>query len=172
VVSTLAVAALIVVIVSTNSGGEDNGSGTARSSSSASPQAVAAAEAAGMNQEVRDGKFAFTVTAVNRTGSLGRYQARGEYVIVNLVVANTGKEPQSFFASNQKLIDNAGREFAPDDTAAMAINDNTSMVLDLNPGFSIKVAIPYDVPPGTTATAVELHDSMFSGGARVQLGNA
>ena len=47
--------------------------------------------------------------------------------------------------------------------AAMRINED-SMVLDLGPGFSLNVQIPFDVPPGTTPAAVVLHDSMLSNG--------
>jgi hypothetical protein len=44
------------------------------------------------------------------------------------------------------------------------------IIVNMNPGFSAKVWILFDVPPGTPIAAVELHDSAFSGGARVQVG--
>jgi hypothetical protein len=77
-------------------------------------------------------------------------------------------EPQSFFAQNQKLIDTEGREYAADSIAAIRMNED-SMVVDMNPGFSINVKVPFDVPPGATPDRLVLHDSAFSGGAAVKV---
>ena len=87
-----------------------------------------------------------------------------------MTVTNTGNEPQSFFIQNQKLIDSAGREFAADTTASYEMNPaNNTMVLDMNPGFSVTAKVPFDVPPETPVAAIEVHDSAFSGGARVRV---
>jgi hypothetical protein len=124
---------------------------------------------ASVGQEVRDGKFSFVVTDVSTPEHwYGTPTPRGEWVIATMTVTNTGNEPQSFFANNQKLIDSAGREYAADAMAAISMN-NDSMVIDLNPGFNITVRVPFDVPPGTQLSAIELHDSAFSGGATVKL---
>jgi hypothetical protein len=40
----------------------------------------------------------------------------------------------------------------------------------MNPGFNVTAKVPFDVPPGTQGAAVEVHDSAFSGGARVTVG--
>ena len=65
---------------------------------------------------------------------------------------------------NQKLIDTAGREYAADSMAALSMNrDDNAMVIDMNPGFSITAKVPFDVPPGTQVSAVEVHDSALSG---------
>jgi hypothetical protein len=40
---------------------------------------------------------------------------------------------------------------------------------DINPGNSIQVQAAFDVPPGTQPAELELHDSMFSGGVKLQL---
>ncbi len=93
---------------------------------------------------------------------------RGEFIIVSLEVSNVGNEPQSFFVQNQKLFDAEGREYAADTRAAIRINED-AMALNLGPGFNIKVYVPFDVPRGTQPAYVELHDSAFSGGARVEL---
>ncbi|AGZ50711.1 DUF4352 domain-containing protein [Mycobacterium kansasii] len=135
-----------------------------RSSERAAASAPSAAMP-GIGQEVRDGKFAFTVTGVTRASSVGTTQARGEFVIVAMTVKNTGDQPQDYFSSNQKLFDTAGREFAAD---PMAIAKD-SMVVNLNPGFDLNVKVPFDVPAGTTIATIELHDSAFSNGARVRL---
>ena len=65
----------------------------------------------GIGQEVRDGKFAFTVTSVDRSQVAGdpsnpflQTHAKAEFVNVHLTVANIGNEPQTYFASNRKLL--------------------------------------------------------------------
>lgn len=104
----------------------------------------------------------------------GTEQPRGEFVIVTMTVTNIGNQPQSFFVQNQKLIDTAGKEYAADSMAAMSINRNDNggtdtMLINMNPGFTITVQVPFDVPSGTTYKEVVLHDSVFSNGARVTL---
>lgn len=123
---------------------------------------------AAMGQEVRDGKFAFVVQNVRTSMQEGTSAPRGEFVIVTMTVTNIGKEPQSFFVQNQKLIDSAGRQYAADASVASSINQD-SMVIDMNPGFTITESVPFDVPVGTIYTAVEMHDSMFSVGAKAKL---
>jgi hypothetical protein len=39
----------------------------------------------------------------------------------------------------------------------------------MNPGFNNALKVPFDVPTGTTPAAIELHDSVFSNRARVQV---
>jgi hypothetical protein len=135
-----------------------------RSSESVAASAGSAAEP-GIGHEVRDGKFAFTVTGVSRASSVDITQARGEFVIVAMNVKNTGDQPQDFFSSNQKLFDTAGRQYAAD---PMAISKD-SMVINLNPGFDLNVKVPFDVPAGTTIASIEVHDSAFSDGAKIRL---
>ncbi|MEU4647901.1 DUF4352 domain-containing protein [Nocardia fluminea] len=66
---------------------------------------------------VRHGKFEFTVNAVDapvRTVGDKPYlqkTAQGENILVHRTVTNTGNKPQSYFSSNQKMIDDRCREF-------------------------------------------------------------
>jgi hypothetical protein len=53
--------------------------------------------------------------------------------------------------------------------AAIGINNCNSMVVDMNPRFTINVAVPFDIPPGTNPTVIELHESAFSRGVKVRL---
>lgn len=118
-----------------------------------------AAQTAGLNQPVRDGKFEFIVRSVTA--------ARG-YTVVTITVGNIGNEAQTFFPQNQKLIDSAGREY---DCDTMAVYEfNRDGIVELNPGLNQSVAVPFQAAPGTQFVAVEWHDSAFSGGARVSLG--
>jgi hypothetical protein len=50
-----------------------------------------------------------------------------------------------------------------------AYSMNEDVILDLNPGFSATITVPFDVPVGTVPDAIELHNSAFSGGVKASL---
>ncbi|MFD5178760.1 DUF4352 domain-containing protein [Nocardia sp. NPDC058379] len=139
----------------------------------AAEDSAARTSVAPVGSEVRDGKFGFVVTAVDPpVASVGdneflKSDAQGEYILVHVDVTNTAGEPQTYFGSNQKLIDDQGREFANDTSAE--INLNTDLSAGINPGNKKSVVIAFDVPKGTVPAAIEFHDSMFSNGVRVAL---
>jgi hypothetical protein len=125
---------------------------------------------ASMGQGVHDGKFAFTVIKVDpATPKIGDQTAQGEFIAVHLNVKNIGNEAQTFFPSNQKLKDNAGKSYSDDLTAEEALSQGNSILDDINPGLSVDRAVVFDVPQGTEPAAIELHDSAFSDGATVKL---
>ncbi|MGH3585493.1 MAG: DUF4352 domain-containing protein [Pseudonocardia sp.] len=142
----------------------------------AAEQSGAATEAsAGIGDQVQDGAFTFTVTDVE-TGreSLGdgflRSEAQGNYVLVHVTVTNVGTEAQMFTSANQTLLDAQGREFEADAGAAlMNVPDSESFLTDVNPGNSVDGVLVFDVPDGLSPTAIELHESLFSGGVTVSL---
>ena len=138
----------------------------------------AAAEAAAapqLGKTVRDGKFAFTVTAVKcgiaqvGTNVYLTKKAQGQFCQVSLKVENVGNEAQMMFASNQYLFDTNGRKFSADPEANIYDDTAKLMFEDINPGNSIKGYVYFDVPKGTKVSKLELHDSMFSGGITVRL---
>jgi hypothetical protein len=141
----------------------------------ASPAPKPAKPASELGKRVRDGKFQFTVTSVKCGitvvgNSYLNTKAQGQFCAVQLTVANIGDEAQSMFATNQNAFDSKGRKFSAD--AEASIYDNQSQVLweEINPGNAVKGKVYFDVPKGTKLTKLELHDSMFSGGASVRLG--
>ncbi|MBF6358205.1 DUF4352 domain-containing protein [Nocardia higoensis] len=118
---------------------------------------------------VRDGQFEFRVTAMDPpVTSIGSYQAKGEFIVLSVDITNTGKQPRSFWDDEQVLIDDQGREFANDSSAARRLGSET-WESDLNPGFAISVKLVFDVPVGTVPATMEFHDSMWSGGVKVAL---
>ncbi|WP_280467108.1 DUF4352 domain-containing protein [Nocardia cyriacigeorgica] len=127
--------------------------------------------AAPVGTEVRDGKFSFVVTRVDTpVKTVGdnqflQQQAQGEYILVHVEVTNTADRPQTYFGENQKLVDDQGRVFGNDTRAEMNLNEH--LASEINPGNKISVVLAFDVPEGTSPAAIEFHDSMFSGGARV-----
>jgi hypothetical protein len=132
-------------------------------------KAASAEEAASPGAPVIDGNFLFVVSDVSTPANgLSAPRPRGQWIIATIKVRNVDDEPQGFLACNQKLIDSVGHTFAADTVAAVALNDD-SMQIDVNPGENKTLNVPFDVPPGTQPTAIELHDSVFSGGARVRV---
>ena len=126
---------------------------------------------------VRDGKFEFRVLSIERAKSVSdptgnpymTTTAQGEFIVITMSVTNIGNEAQNYFGQNQKVIDANGREYEANSAAGMWMNTGLSIMGDINPGNAIQVKIAFDVPPGTQATELELHDSMFSGGVSVRL---
>ena len=126
----------------------------------------------GIGQEARDGKFGFTVISLSRSQIAGdpsnpylQSKAKGEFINVRLQVVNIGSQPQTYFATNQKLIVGS-QTFSADTTAAMGVGGADE---EINPGLSVSTTVSFDVPPGTVPNYLEVHDSMFSGGAKIRL---
>jgi Domain of unknown function (DUF4352) len=133
-------------------------------------------QVAGIGQPVRDGKFEFVVTEVEPpvktigSNEFLQEDAQGEFVVVRVDVKNIGDKPQLLSPDNQKAF--AGKtEFGVDPNAWTAFADEGKYLLDeINPGNQVQgVPLAYDVPVGTKLTHLELHDSPFSGGVRVNL---
>jgi len=151
-------------------------SSTRSSAAAVRPAAPATATAALAGSAVRDGKFEFRVLGMSRATEAGDLsnpymiaKAQGEFIILTLSVTNIGNRPQSYFGSNQKLIDTAGREYGADSEAGLWMNESDGVMSEINPGNSVQVRVAFDVPPGTEPAVLEVHDSMFSGGAEVAL---
>ncbi|MGB7239949.1 MAG: DUF4352 domain-containing protein [Rhodococcus sp. (in: high G+C Gram-positive bacteria)] len=67
------------------------------------------------------------------------------------------------------LYDAQGREFENDAMAAINLEAETAIGGDINPGLSQNVTIVFDVPLDAVPATLEVHDSMFSGGAEISL---
>jgi hypothetical protein len=121
---------------------------------------------------VHDGDFEFVVSDVTTPANWrSDPRPKGEWIIATMTVRNLDDESQEFVANNQKLIDSDGHTYAADAEAAVSMN-NSSMVVTMNPGGNMTMKLPFDVPTGTLPTALELHDSVFSEGARIHVNSA
>jgi hypothetical protein len=147
----------------------------AAAKAAAAKAAAQKAAAPQLGQTVRDGKFAFTVTAVTcgiaqvGTNVYLIQKAQGQYCRASMKVENIGNEAQTMFESNQYLFDTTGRKFSADSTASLYDDSAKLMFEAINPGNSINGNVYFDVPIGTKVSKLELHDSMFSGGITVRL---
>lgn len=177
-----ALVALVVVVSALNGGSGEapaaRGGEPAAGASEPAPavQEPAAQEpaaeqpaAAGIGTPVRDGKFEFTVTAIEpgvpQVGSDAFGQkAQGQFVLVRLTIQNIGAEAQYFDGSSQKAFDAQGREFSADGGAAIYLEDSNSFLNEINPGNTVNGTVVFDMPLDAAITKLELHDSPFSGG--------
>lgn len=170
---------LIVIIAVATSGGGDDSDNTASSNNSSSSDQGGSGDGEstpGLNTPVRDGKFEFVVTNVESgLKSVGENEflteeAQGQFVVVTMTVENTSKEPKDFSPTSQKLVDAEGREFEPDTSAQIALGGSDIPVWDnINPGNKVEVKLVYDMPADAKPAGIELHDSMFSNGVKVNL---
>ncbi len=123
---------------------------------------------------MRDGKFEFVVKKVEPgKPTIGdqylNTKAQGEFVIVTMTVTNTANEAQTFLGDSAKAFDASGREFSASGSAAMYLKDSNSFIEQINPGNTVTGQVVFDVPKGTKISELELHDSLFSDGVKVQL---
>jgi hypothetical protein len=168
----LLVAVVAIIIIVQASGGDSSSSSPSAGSDSSSDSA----QAVGLNQPVRDGKFEFTVTNMDCSqNTLGvapvSHQATGVFCLVSVTVANIGDEAQTLDATSQVAYDAQNREYSTDIEAAFYLeNGGDTLFNQLNPGASVQGVLVFDVPAGTQLTSLELHDSMLSGGVTVNLG--
>jgi Domain of unknown function (DUF4352) len=167
---SLALVVLTMLLWAANRGGN---LGTSNSQPTVS--SAAKAQAVDMGTKVRDGKFEFIVTGVERpgktlAGKTGKtLTARGEFVIVRVNVTNIGKEAQTPDCSCQLLSDNTGQKFRPS-SAILSTKEALKFVQLIEPGETVKgVFVLFDVAPGTKVVNIELHDTALSPGVKVKL---
>jgi len=124
-----------------------------------------------VNQEARDGAFAFTVQmAFPEEFEFGmgdeKIYPQGVWVQVIMWVKNIGTSAQRYFSDYQRLLDSEGRLFSPN----IGLRPKDDQV-DINPGNRTEVILYFDVPKGTTAGqyVLLLHASPDSAGVTVRL---
>lgn len=118
-----------------------------------------------------DGAFAYSVhgvevgTTVTSADAPVEKTAVGEYVVVHMTVTNIGDVATPFLGTFQKLLA-GGTVYSIDDEATFYLGGG---IAELNPGDQADVAVAFDVPPGTTPEAIELHTDPLSPGIQVPL---
>ncbi len=118
--------------------------------------------AAGMGQEVVDGKFAFIVNDIGTSPTFDNTPARGVWLIVSMAVRNLRTEAQPFDMAAQSLKESDGRGHS-------ASFMDPPLVNKIDPGLQMSLKLAFDVPPGVRPTQIVLHESGSSPGATVKL---
>lgn len=169
----LALVAVVGYTVAT-SGGESAPSDTG-TSVSAPANEEKTESAAKVGDTVRDGKFEFTVTDVEKgVAEVGdeflNEKAQGEYTLVSMKIENIGDEAQTFFVDNIKGVDSKDREVNSDSTGTLYANEGSdAWMSEINPGNAIEAVVVFDIAKSATLEQVVLQDSALSGGVTVEL---
>ena len=97
--------------------------------------------------------------------------AQGQFILVEMSVANTGSEPSFFFEGDVSLQDADGNTYSPDSEAGIyASTDNEVMLLEeINPGNTATGVIVYDVPADVSPNVLEFQGGIFDEAATVAL---
>jgi hypothetical protein len=129
----------------------------------------------GFGDKVSDGTLGFVVSKVDcgRT-SIGKEHlkttAEGQFCVVSVRVHNLDTKSRLFSSRLQKAYAADGTKYTDDALADFYANDNSQTFLQsIAPGATVLGKIVFDVPKGVRLTGIELHDSLFSGGVRVEL---
>jgi hypothetical protein len=86
-----------------------------------------------------------------------------------VAVENAGEEARLLDDGAQRAVDTRGRAYAVAGRAAALLNDRTPTLGRIAPGTTVRGVLPFDVPRGTRLSALVLHDTPGSRGARVPL---
>ena len=171
------IALVLLVGISQAAGGgkSSGGSNTNNTDTNNSAEETPEPKTLGIGDVAVDGKFSFTVSSVKcgiksvGTKYLGK-KPQGQFCAVVLQVENTGKEPETMFADNQKIFDDQDREFAPDTSAMIYMKDGgDAWVKEINPGNTLNGTLLFDLPKDATPKSIELHENAFSTGVTVVL---
>ncbi|MER7278145.1 DUF4352 domain-containing protein [Dactylosporangium sp. NPDC000244] len=129
-------------------------------------------DVAGAGSAVRDGKFEFAVTKGPDCGKtqIAGQKAQGRFCQITLQVKNIGNDARTFDDSNVVAYDAAGARYETDGVAGLYANPNGESFLEkINPGNQVSVVVVFDVAANVKLVTLELHDSLFSRGAKVAL---
>ena len=122
---------------------------------------------------VRDGNLEFTVSRIHcgehqvGTGLVKR-TAAGQYCLVEVKVKNVKTDARTLYEPFQKLVDSAGNKHSADITMRVVFRDQT--IWDkIEPGQQVRGTMVFDIPKDVSATSLELHDGIASGGVTVRI---
>jgi Domain of unknown function (DUF4352) len=132
----------------------------------------------GIGHVVKDGDFAFVVKSIECgakadaavAGSDGfgeTVPAGAQECLVTMTVTDDKGTAQTYFASNQYAYDGK-TQFSADSDATIYLSDSNDDT-QVNPGITITVVVPFQIPSKDTITSLDLHDSAFSGGVTVNV---
>lgn len=165
---------VLIVIYALAGGGDDAPS----QSSGGSPSVATASEEANatVGAKVRAGNFEFVVTEVENVGKSvpdvfgSSEEAQGEFVLVKVDATNVGDKAETLDSSSQKLFNDKGQEFEPSPAIFTLKDADKFFLTNINPGNTVTGApLLFDVPAGTKIASIQLTDSPFSNGVKVDL---
>jgi hypothetical protein len=171
---------LLIVVGVAASAGKGGSPASSPSAPVASAPAVtpAAVAAPGTGATVRDGDFAFVVehetcgaaaaAATDPDGMGTAVPAGAAECIFTIKVTDDKGQAQTFLDSAQYAYDAAGKQYSADSQGGVFLHGDADG-MQVNPGITVTVKLPFQFPAGAKITRLVLHDSLFSGGVTVRL---
>ncbi|MDQ1538116.1 MAG: hypothetical protein QOE58_2509 [Actinomycetota bacterium] len=176
IVPSAVILLVAITVVSTGGGTRPFDFTTILGSSKVASPASTAPATGTLGQSVRDGRFSFVVTSIQRPGktlvsrSGTKQTAEGAFVVVRVNVTNIGYEPGALTATDQFLVSSKGQRFATSSAISSLTGSELVFKEKLNPGSTVSGApLLFDVPAGTSIASIEFHDSLSSTGVKVKL---
>ena len=165
------VIAIIFVIIVSSSGGDDKSNTSTSGEEGSKTQAVSKTEQSyGLKQEAPAGDLIFTANSVTKKKTIGssvfaKTSQSGTFVIVNMTLANKGKETLTTDSSLFELMDSEGRTFenSRDGQAAVMLGGNDNFFLkQVQPGLSATGDVVFEVPSDASGLKIVVRAGAFS----------
>ena len=122
-----------------------------------------------LGEEIFAGEFKWKITKMTKKKEIGQdlagnffgAKADGEFIILDVEVENIGNSANILSDSFIKLIDDQGREFSSNPSAAFYLDHNSVLLFNtLNPGITKEGKVVFDVPVGLSVVDVKIYDSL------------
>ena len=147
---------LVVVFSRMAGGGEEGESNSGTEGGNAAEEE--GARTFGMGEAGEVSSWIVTVNSTETVSEVGdgyvQEQARGEFVIVDMTVENSGGEATYFDETALSLTDADGNEHS----AGYVPGDDDFFIEQINPGDQATGRAAFDVPEGTEPVALEVED--------------
>lgn len=130
-------------------------------------------DASGIGDTVAVGDFEVTVTgieaSITRVGDqyVGE-EPQGQFVKVDVTVANTGSSAEYFHDSEQKLVDEQSRQHSTS-SASFYLDEDNLWLSQINPGNTANGALLYDIPADATPTTLQVTTGFFGNPTDISL---
>ncbi|GAA2872023.1 DUF4190 domain-containing protein [Nonomuraea rubra] len=119
--------------------------------------------------------FSLKVVSVSReqtvSSSIDSHKAQGSYVVVRVLVKNTGNSPASFDGTDSGLLDSDSKQYNVDSNATISQNLETGQGLydEINPGQKVTRVLVFDLPKKAKPVVIAMFGAEGSDGAFMYL---
>lgn len=119
--------------------------------------------------------FALKIMSVSReqtvSSLIDSHRAQGSYVVVRVLVKNTGSSPAAFPGMDAGLLDSKAKQYVVDSDATISQNLESGKGLydPINPGQKVTRVLVFDIPKKATPVVIALFGSEGSAGSFMYL---
>ncbi|MGW6504422.1 DUF4190 domain-containing protein [Nonomuraea angiospora] len=152
------------------------------SSATASPEAASpnaknsqAPRPISLGAVAKEPPFALKVLSASReqtvSSSIDSHKAQGSYVVVRVLVKNTGKSPAAFDGTDSGILDTDSKRYNVDTDATISQNLETGKGLydEINPGQKVTRVLVFDLPKKATPVVIAMFGAEGSDGSFMYL---